>query len=103
MKGKTVVITGGNAGIGKATSIALAKKGAEVVVTSRSEGKASAAVAEIQKASGNQNISFVLIDLSSQKSVRKAAEELKSKCPKIDVLINNAGVLKMGSWIDEQG
>lgn len=103
MKGKTVVITGGNAGIGKATSIALAKKGAEVVVTSRSEGKASAAVAEIQKASGNQNISFVLIDLSSQKSVRKAAEELKSKCPKIDVLINNAGCYVSDLQLNEDG
>ena len=103
MKDKTVVITGGNAGIGKATAIALAKKGAKVVITSRSEGKASAAVAEIQKASGNQNISFVLIDLSSQKSVRKAAEELKSKCPKIDVLINNAGCYVSDLQLNEDG
>ena len=91
MKGKTVVITGGNAGIGKATAIALAKKGAEVVITSRSEEKAKATINEIKSASGNKNVSFVLVDLSSQKSVRKAAEELKTKCPKIDVLINNAG------------
>jgi NAD(P)-dependent dehydrogenase (short-subunit alcohol dehydrogenase family) len=91
MKGKTVVITGGNAGIGKATAIALAKKGAEVVITSRSDDKAKAVIAEIKTASGNEVISYVLVDLSSQKSVRKVAEELKIKCPKIDVLINNAG------------
>lgn len=91
MKGKTVVITGGNAGIGKATAVALAKKGAEIVITSRSEIKAKEAVAEIKKSSGNDKVDFVLVELSSQKSVRQAAQELKAKCPKIDVLINNAG------------
>ncbi len=91
MKGKTVVITGGNAGIGKATAIALAKKGAEIIITSRATDKAKAAVDEIKSASGNDMVDFILIDLSSQKSVRKAVEEIKDKCPKIDVLINNAG------------
>ncbi len=91
MKGKTVVITGGNAGIGKATALALAKKGAEIVITSRSEIKAKEAVAEIKKSSGNDKVDYVSIDLSSQKSVREAAEELKAQYPKIDVLINNAG------------
>jgi len=91
MKDKTVVITGGNAGIGKATAIALAKKEAEIVFTSRSESNAISALAEIKSASGNDAISYILVDLSSQASVRKAAEEIKNKCPKIDVLINNAG------------
>ena len=91
MTGKTVVITGGNAGIGKATAIALAKKGATVLITSRSEEKALAAVAEIKKAAANDAVDFFTIDLSSQKSVRETAERIKAKCPKIDVLINNAG------------
>jgi NAD(P)-dependent dehydrogenase (short-subunit alcohol dehydrogenase family) len=91
MNGKTVVITGGNAGIGKATAIALAKKGTSIVITSRSEEKAKAAVDEIKKSSGNDQIDYVQVDLISQQSVRKAAEEIKAKCPKIDVLINNAG------------
>jgi len=91
MNGKTIVITGGNAGIGKATAMALAKKGAEIIITSRSEDKAKAAVEEIKTASGNENVSYVLVDLSSLRSVREATEKLKVKCPKIDVLINNAG------------
>ncbi len=91
MKDKTVVITGGNAGIGKATAIALAKKGGEIVITSRSEEKAKSAVEEIKMASGNENVDFVQVDLISQQSVRKAAEQIKAKCPKIHVLINNAG------------
>lgn len=91
MDGKTIVITGGNAGIGKATAISLAKKGAEVLITARSESKAKTAVEEIKSASGSDKVSYVIVDLISQQSVRKAAEEIKAKCPKIDVLINNAG------------
>ncbi|MGB0918329.1 MAG: SDR family oxidoreductase [Flavobacteriales bacterium] len=103
MKGKTVVITGGNAGIGKATAISLAKKGAQIVFTSRSEDKAKAALAEIKSASGNEKLSYVLVDLNSQASVRKAAEELKTKCPKIDVLINNAGCYVSEKTINQDG
>jgi NAD(P)-dependent dehydrogenase (short-subunit alcohol dehydrogenase family) len=91
MEGKTVVITGGNAGIGKATAIFLAKKGAEIIITSRSEDKAKSALEEIKSASGKDKVDFVLVNLVSQESVRKAAEEINSKCPKINVLINNAG------------
>lgn len=103
MKGKTVVITGGNAGIGKATAVALAKKGAGIVITSRSEIKAKEAVAEIKKSSGNDKVDYVLVDLSSQKSVREAAEKLKQKCPKIDVLINNAGCYVSDLQLNEDG
>lgn len=103
MKGKTVVITGGNAGIGKATAIELAKKGAEVLITARSENKAKAAVSEIRSCTGNEAVSYVLVDLGSQKSVRKAAEELNTKCPKIDVLINNAGCYVSELQLTEDG
>ncbi|MCB9185735.1 MAG: SDR family oxidoreductase [Flavobacteriales bacterium] len=103
MEGKTVIITGGNAGIGKATAIALAKKGASIVITSRSETKAKEAVAEIKKQSGSDKVDFVTIDLSSQKSVREAAERLKAKCPKIDVLINNAGCYFSELKLNEDG
>lgn len=91
MKDKTVVITGGNAGIGLETAVGLAKKGAHVVITTRSEEKAKTAVAEIRKRSGNEHVEYALMDLSSQQSVRKAAEEIKARFPKIDVLVNNAG------------
>lgn len=91
MREKTVVITGGNAGIGKATAIALAKKGAQIFITSRTEEKAQAAVTQIKKETANEAIDFLTIDLSSLKSVRETAEQIKTKCPRIDVLINNAG------------
>lgn len=103
MNDKTVVITGGNAGIGKATAISLAKKGAKVLITSRSEGKAKAAVEEIKTASKNDNIDFVLINLIDQESVRKAVLEIKIKCPKVDVLINNAGCFLSELELSPQG
>lgn len=103
MKGKQIVITGGNAGIGKATAIALAKKGADILITTRSEEKAVAAIAEIKQASGNQNIDFVLLDLSSQDSVRNAAKEIAKKCPEIDVLINNAGCYFSDLQLNDKG
>lgn len=103
MKGKTVVITGGNAGIGKATAIALAKKGAEILITSRSEAKAKAALVEIKSASKSDKVDFVLINLIDQESVRKAAKEIKAKCPKIDVLINNAGCYMSDLELSPQG
>ncbi len=91
MKDSTVLITGGNAGIGRATAIALARKGAQVIITSRLERKAQTAVKEIQQASGSDDVGFQLLDLSDQRSVRLSVEKIKQQFPKIDVLINNAG------------
>lgn len=91
MKAKRVLITGGNAGIGKATAIDLAFKGAEVIITARSESKAQEAVKEIRQASGSDSVSYLLLDLSSQHDVRNAAQVFKAKYDRLDVLINNAG------------
>lgn len=91
MENKRVLITGGNAGIGKATAIALARKGAEVIITARSEAKAQVAVAEIAKAAASNKVSYLLLDLSSQHAVRNAAQEFKAKYDRLDVLVNNAG------------
>ena len=91
MKNKNVIITGGNAVIGLATSIALAKKGANIYIVSRSKEKAEEAVKEIIAAIGNKNVKYFLADLSSQKSIRKLASEIKNEMSLVDVLINNAG------------
>ena len=91
MHGKTVLITGGNAGIGKHTAIGLARKGAQVTIISRDLEKGSAAVSEIQSVSGNENVDMLQADLGSFKSVRDLGARVQEKYPTLDVLINNAG------------
>jgi NAD(P)-dependent dehydrogenase (short-subunit alcohol dehydrogenase family) len=103
MKGKRILITGGNAGIGKATAIALAKKGAEVIITARSESKASEAVTEIRKASGLESVTSLLLDLSSQHAVRNFVQEFKMKYDRLDVLINNAGCYFSDLLLNDDG
>ncbi len=91
MQGKTVLVTGANQGIGKATAIALAAKGAHVVLVARNADKGRAALAEV-KAAGSGGAELIVADLSSQEQVRRAAAELKSNHSRLDVLVNNAGV-----------
>ncbi len=92
MAGKIVVITGGNAGIGKETAVALASSGARVIFTSRDPGRGAAALAEIRERSGGE-VEVVSLDLASLASVRACAAELCRRCSQIDVLINNAGLI----------
>jgi NAD(P)-dependent dehydrogenase (short-subunit alcohol dehydrogenase family) len=92
MKGKTVLITGANQGIGKAAALALARRGARVVIVSRNADKGRAAVADIQAASGPGNVELIVADLASQADVRRVAGEFKATHARLDVLINNAGV-----------
>lgn len=95
MKGKTVLITGANQGIGKATAIALAREGAGVVIVARNAEKGRAALAEIAaaaKAGGAPEPELVVADLSSQEQVRRVAAEVKARHQRLDVLVNNAGV-----------
>jgi NAD(P)-dependent dehydrogenase (short-subunit alcohol dehydrogenase family) len=92
MQGKTVLVTGGNQGIGKATALELARMGARVVIVSRNPDKGRAAVAEVQAASPSREGELIVADLSSQAEVRRAAAELRSRHPRLDVLVNNAGL-----------
>ena len=93
MNGKVVLITGGTGGIGKAAATALAGMGAEVVVVGRKTEKGGAAVAEMRKKSGNDDVSLLLADLSVQAEVRKLAEDFGDRHDRLDVLVNNAGLV----------
>jgi NAD(P)-dependent dehydrogenase (short-subunit alcohol dehydrogenase family) len=94
MDGKTVLITGGTGGIGQQTAIGLARLGARVVVTGRDRARGEAGVAEIRRASGNPHVELLLGDLSAQAEVRGLAEQFKVAHTRLDVLINNAGLLE---------
>jgi NAD(P)-dependent dehydrogenase (short-subunit alcohol dehydrogenase family) len=91
MNGKICLVTGGTNGIGKATAQALAQMGATVVIVGRDAQKAAQVGKEIRGASGNQNVDWLLADLSSQQDIRRLATEFKSKYSQLHVLINNAG------------
>lgn len=93
MDGKVVLITGGTSGIGKATATALAAMGARVVLTGRNEERGERAVEEIQRESGSE-VSLMLADLAVQADVRRLAEEFQERHDRIDVLVNNAGVVQ---------
>ena len=94
MGGKVVLITGGTSGIGRAATTALAAMGAEVVVTGRDRERGGAAVEEIRRDSGNERVSLVLADLSVQAEVRRLAEEFRERHDRLDVLVNNAGLVQ---------
>lgn len=93
MKNKVVLITGGNAGVGKATAEGLARQGAEVIIACRNAAKAQAAVADIQATTGNPQVRYLLLDLASFTSIRELATAFKANYPRLDVLINNAAAL----------
>jgi NAD(P)-dependent dehydrogenase (short-subunit alcohol dehydrogenase family) len=93
MDGKTVIITGGNSGVGKATATALAAAGAHAVITARSESRGLEALADIRRASGSDRVDLVVFDLADLASVRSGAAEILQRFETIDVLINNAGLV----------
>jgi NAD(P)-dependent dehydrogenase (short-subunit alcohol dehydrogenase family) len=91
MQGRICLITGANSGIGKATALELARKGATVVMVCRDRARGEAAQNEIQAKSGNASVDLLLADLSSQGSIRQLVDTFKQRYTHLHVLINNAG------------
>jgi retinol dehydrogenase 14 len=94
MGGKTVLITGGTSGIGKATAVALAARGAGVVIVGRNPERGEAALKEIGDTSHSDSVELILADLSLQSEVRRLAEEFLAHHDRLDVLANNAGLVQ---------
>jgi NAD(P)-dependent dehydrogenase (short-subunit alcohol dehydrogenase family) len=93
MAGRTVLVTGGTGGIGRATASGLATMGAQLAIVGRDRGRTEGAAREIRAAGGGQ-VDIFVADLSSQSEVRRLAGEVLQTCPRIDVLVNNVG----GYW-----
>lgn len=93
--GRTAVVTGASSGLGLETATVLAVRGAHVVLACRDVGKAERAAGLIRaRAAGQGQVSTVRLDLASLASVRAAAGEIRAACPRLDLLINNAAVMR---------
>jgi retinol dehydrogenase-12 len=91
MEGKVCLVTGATAGIGQATALLLAKRGATVVGVGRNPAKNDYSCSFIKEVSGNQSVEFMLADLSSQEDIHALASQFQSRFDRLDVLVNNAG------------
>jgi NAD(P)-dependent dehydrogenase (short-subunit alcohol dehydrogenase family) len=91
--GKTVIVTGANAGIGFETALALYETGAHVILACRNLENAAEALIKIQKKKGSGTLETALLDLSSLSSVKQFAETFIQQHPQLHLLINNAGVM----------
>lgn len=93
IKAKRVLITGGTTGIGRSTVQILAERGAEVIFTARDPEQGDAIVAEVRKTTGNDAVSHRRLDLDDLAAVRAFGTALRTEVDRLDVLINNAGVV----------
>jgi retinol dehydrogenase-14 len=93
MAGRTVLVTGGSGGIGRATALGLGSMGAHLAITGRDRERTESAAREIRTAGGGE-VDVVVADLSSQSEVRRLADEVLQSLSRIDVVVNNVG----GYW-----
>lgn len=103
LDGKTVLITGANTGIGKETALDMARRGARVILACRDLTRARLAADEIRQQSGNGNVVVKKLDLASLQSVRDLAKDVEENEERLDVLINNAGIMMCPKWQTEDG
>ena len=100
MKNRIALITGATSGIGRITALELAKKGFDLILVARSEEKAL----QLQSEIGDQvKTDFIECDLSSIQSVRKAVEIIRQRYTRIDILINNAGIIMQHKQMSVNG
>ena len=103
LNGMTVIITGSNTGIGKETARDLARRGARVILACRNVQKAKEVAKKIQDETGNKQVLVKELDLAALKSVRNFSNEIHETEERLDVLINNAGIMRCPYWKTEDG
>ncbi|CAH1263546.1 RDH12 [Branchiostoma lanceolatum] len=103
LDGKTAIVTGSNTGLGKETARDLARRGARVILACRDVTKAEAAAEDIRKTTGNGNVVVLKLDLSSLASVREFAAGINEREDRLDILINNAGIMMCPQWKTKDG
>lgn len=103
MRGKTCLVTGANAGIGRETVVGLAAQGARVLMVCRHRGRGEEAIDDIRRRVPGADLELVLADLSRLHSVRSLVEEVEGRADRLDVLVSNAGVFNTRRRETEDG
>ncbi|XP_058281121.1 retinol dehydrogenase 13 isoform X5 [Hylobates moloch] len=103
ISGKTVIVTGANTGIGKQTALELARRGGNIILACRDMGKCEAAAKYIRGETLNHHVNARHLDLASLKSIREFAAKIIEEEERVDILINNAGVMRCPHWTTEDG
>jgi len=103
LTGKVIIITGANSGIGFESSKILASKGAEIVLACRNMKKAEVALADLKKSVKDAKAEIMHLDLASQKSIISFTDAFKAKYNRLDVLLNNAGIMSVPYGTTEDG
>lgn len=103
MDEKVVLITGANSGIGRATALGLARLGATVVMLCRSARRGERALRWLRERSGSDEVHLILADLSRRQEIVEAAGEFEARFPRLDVLVNNAGLVTRKRRLTDDG
>jgi NAD(P)-dependent dehydrogenase (short-subunit alcohol dehydrogenase family) len=103
LTGKVVIVTGANSGIGREAARELARKGAEVVMACRDQKKAQAALQEIKEEILQARLVFIPLDLADLASIRRFAEEYRKRYKRLDILLNNAGIMLVPYGLTSDG
>ncbi len=102
-EGQVAIITGANSGMGYEASLALAKQGATVIMACRNKAKAKAALAQIKQAVPKAKVEVMDLNLASQQSIRAFATAFTAKYDRLDLLLNNAGIMMVPYGTTEDG
>lgn len=103
LTGKVIIVTGANTGLGYESVKVFARKGAKTIMACRNMEKGNTALVGIKKEIPNAKAEVMHLDLASLKSIHRFADEFKSRFSRIDVLLNNAGIMMVPHWKTEDG